>query len=500
MITLVRLLEILREEFTAPEVRSAIDQAAIETAGENRLPVTSVTSDSREVTSGSVFVAVPGTKVDGHDFLREVSEMGPAFMIGERPGSDFGLDESRYLALPDSRLALGLIASEIQENPSREMLVLGVTGTSGKTTTAYLLESILRAAGKRVGLIGTVSFRIDGRDIPSTHTTPGPVELQKLLRRMRDEGCDALVMEVSSHALKQHRSVGVAFDGAIFTNLSEEHLDYHPDMEDYFRSKEILFDAQAERSRRWGKDPRFAIHAEDSHGKKLLKRKIRNLIPFSVPKYTKLDARGIRGTFSEVKISSSLIGRFNAENIAGAVALAREIGISRKAVANGVRSLKNVPGRLEAVEDPNDSKIVLVDYAHKPDALEKVLQILRPMRGKEARLFCVFGCGGDRDRGKRPKMGEIACRLADRVILTSDNPRTENPEKILDEIEKGCSKQSNFVRIPDRKAAIERAISEMRPEDLLLIAGKGHENYQIVGTEKIHFDDREVAARALKRK
>jgi UDP-N-acetylmuramoyl-L-alanyl-D-glutamate--2,6-diaminopimelate ligase len=306
-------------------------------------------------------------------------------------------------------------------------------------------------------------------------------------------------MEVSSHALKQHRAAGIAFDGALFTNLSPEHLDYHPDMEDYFASKAILFQAQAERSRRWGKTPKFAVHSGNEYGDRLKAEVARDAAMFSVPKDAKIDAAGIRGNFSGIELSSKLIGRFNAENIAGAVALAKVCGISADAIRQGIAALEKVPGRLEQVTDPRGGRIVLVDYAHKPDALEKVLEILRPMRAPGGKLICVFGCGGDRDRKKRSVMGEIACRLADRVILTSDNPRTEDPEAILDAIEAGCTGHSNYERESDRAEAIGKAVSDADQGDIVLIAGKGHEDYQIVGTEKIHFDDREVASEALRR-
>jgi UDP-N-acetylmuramoyl-L-alanyl-D-glutamate--2,6-diaminopimelate ligase len=464
--------------------------------------VTGVTSDSRDAGPGRIFVAIDGTKVDGHSFLPEVAKKGTTLMIGEKPASEVGLPAGApYLQVEDARLALGILASEVVGNPSREMLVIGITGTSGKTTTTYLVESILRAAGKRVGLIGTVSFRIDGKDEPSTHTTPGPVELQQLLRRMRDAGCDALIMEVSSHALKQRRAAGVAFDAAAFTNLSSEHLDYHPGLDDYFESKALLFSSVAERSRRWGKNPKFAIHATKPWGIRMLdliaSRGSGEAIAFEVPADTVVDAGGIRGIFSGIAIESPLIGKFNAENVATAVAVTKAAGIPESAIARGIAAVGRVPGRLDQVPDPKGGRVVLVDYAHKPDALEKVLEILRPMRGPKGRLFCVFGCGGDRDRVKRPVMGEIATRLADRVILTSDNPRTENPDAILDEIEKGCEGRKNYDRVPDRKRAIERAIADSHRGDIILIAGKGHEDYQIVGTEKTHFDDREVAANAL---
>ncbi len=477
------LLEILREEFSGlPSMLG----------GE----VSMLTSSSDDVRADSVFVAVRGTQVDGHDFLRKAKECGARLLVGERDGSEFGLTSDDYLRVPDSRLALGLLASQFEGNPSREMTIIGITGTSGKTTTSFLVEAILRSAGMTVGLLGTISYRIDGREIPSTHTTPGPIELHSLLREMRKAGCNAVVMEVSSHALKQHRCAGVSFDGAVFTNLSPEHLDYHPDMGDYFAAKRILFHDQATRSHRWGKSPRFCVHAGNREGDRLL-RETPGATAFSVPDGTEIGANGIHGVFSEVEIDSPLLGRFNAENIAAAVAITRAMGISDPAIRLGIQGLARVPGRLERVEDSRGGRVVLVDYAHKPDALEKVLAVLRPMRATGARLITVVGCGGDRDRTKRPVMGEIACRLSDTVIFTSDNPRTEDPAEILLEIEAGCAGFSNFKREIDREKAIKSAIRLAKSGDIVLIAGKGHENYQIVGTVKNHFDDREIAASAL---
>ncbi|MBC7385749.1 MAG: hypothetical protein H7301_06260, partial [Cryobacterium sp.] len=263
MAKLSNLLSLLDEEIPRLFIERDFSPKLLDTT------ITKVTSDSRAVGEGTLYVAVVGTLVDGHSFLPEVFEKGVTFVIGERSAAELGVPADRYLQVTDSRLALGLVASEMERNPSREMLMIGITGTSGKTTISYLVESILRAAGKKVGLIGTVAYRLDGVEIPSTHTTPGPVELQQLLHRMHFEGATAVVMEVSSHALKQSRAAGVAFDGGIFTNLSAEHLDYHPDMEDYFESKKLLFTTQAVRSQRWGKSPRFAIHSASPHGARL---------------------------------------------------------------------------------------------------------------------------------------------------------------------------------------------------------------------------------------
>jgi UDP-N-acetylmuramoyl-L-alanyl-D-glutamate--2,6-diaminopimelate ligase len=480
---LAPLLEILREEFSfLPEMRG----------GE----VTTVTADSGKVVPDSVFVAIPGTRVDGHVFLKPAKEAGALLLIGERDGSEYGLDSDDYLRVPDARLALGLLASQFEGNPSREMQIIGITGTSGKTTTGFLVEGILRAAGMRVGLIGTVSYRIDGREIPSTHTTPGPEKLHQLLREMKKSGCTAVVLEISSHALKQHRSSGISFDGAVFTNLSPEHLDYHPNMEDYYAAKRTLFHEQAARSRRWGKTPRLLIHSGNPEGDRLLRETL-DATSFSVNPDVVIDSDGIRGTFSGIEIESPLIGRFNAENIAGAIAVTKALEIPERAIQVGIQGLARIPGRLERILDAKGERVVLVDYAHKPDALEKVLAVLRPMRKPGAHLITVVGCGGDRDRTKRPVMGEIACRLSDSVVFTSDNPRSEDPETILAEIEAGCGKYENYVREIDRKKAIFGAVRGAKAGDLILIAGKGHENYQIIGTEKIPFDDREVAEMAL---
>ncbi len=469
-----------------------------------------VTSDSRQAGPGVLFVAVRGGTQDGHAFVPQALAAGsPAAIVEAGAPLPPGIDPARLIVVPDSRLTLAEEASRVFGHPSRAMKVFGVTGTSGKTTTAFLLESILKASGLRTGLIGTVVFRYEGKTLPSTHTTPGPVELQKLLAEMRDQGCQAVVMEVSSHALKQHRAAFVAFDGMVFTNLSPEHLDYHPSMEDYFSSKAMLFGELAQRSVEAGKRPFGAVHSDDEWGQRLLSGLSRAGIPdfrfqgFGLSEEAdfsgrglQTDLEGIRGVVAGVKVESALTGNFNAQNILGAACVALGAGISREAVARGLADLKCVPGRLEAVADPDGGRRVLVDYAHKPDALEKVLNALRRIEGR-GRLITVFGCGGDRDREKRPKMGEIATRLSDRTFITSDNPRTEDPASIIRMILQGIPEGRNFEVQADRRLAIHEAIRASGRNDIVLIAGKGHEDYQIVGTSKIHFDDREVAAEAL---
>lgn len=465
------------------------------------LEVSSITANSKEVRLGSLFVAIEGLSYDGHTAIEQAFKSGARFVVGEKnpPAS---IDPSLYLKVPNSKQALGLIASAFYGHPSRKMQVYGVTGTSGKTTTSFLMESVLKAKGHKVGLIGTVIYKIGDQTYDSTHTTPGAVELQKLFHEMQKEGCDSVVMEVSSHALKQHRTWGVCFDGAIFTNLSPEHLDYHPDMEDYFLSKAMLFNEYSSYALKHGKKKFVASINSDSTVGDRLKKILEGLHRpgLSVEMFTgrelKQDSKGMSGVVGESPFRSELRGSFNAENIAGVISLFRLSGVSDAVIARGIEQLRGVPGRLESV--PNTHGItVLVDYAHKPDALEKVLKAIRPIASQK--LITVFGCGGDRDTQKRPVMGEIAERFSDHVIVTSDNPRTEDPDQIIQQIVAGMKKKIHTVE-PDRRLAIERAIGMAIAGDFILIAGKGHEDYQIIGTEKRPFDDRLIAAETFAKK
>lgn len=465
--------------------------------------ISGVTADSRLVRPGMIFVAVSGGQADGHEFIDAAFKTGAVCVIGQKPHSD-----PRYIQVPDSREALAVLAAKYYSNPSHRMLMLAVTGTSGKTTTTYLLESILRASGHRVGVIGTVNFRYGDRILPSTHTTPGPVELQQLLSEMRDGGCTAVIMEVSSHALKQKRIAGIAFDGMIFTNLSREHLDFHPSMEDYFASKALLFTEYVEVARRAGKLAALAINRDNGFGDELYKRvsgasrQAKAVTGFSLKDITSMQTglEGLRGSYRGLELSSPLMGGFNASNVLGAVALTQDLGIPAAAIQQGIAELRCVPGRMEPVPQAQAHGLtILVDYAHKPDALEKVLVTLRTLlpRG-QGQLITVFGCGGDRDRTKRPVMGEIATRLSDFTIVTSDNPRTEDPGAIIQEILGGIREGKHEVQ-PDRRQAIYRAVELAQKGDLVLIAGKGHEDYQILGQQKIHFNDKEIALEALTR-
>jgi UDP-N-acetylmuramoyl-L-alanyl-D-glutamate--2,6-diaminopimelate ligase len=477
------------------------------------LSISSVTADSRTVQSGSLFVALQGRTQNGHLLIQKAIQAGAVCVMGEEKIKV----NSRipYLLVKDSRLALAKCAANFYKNPSHKMKVIGITGTSGKTTTSYLVESIFSASRKKVGVIGTVNTRFGKKRIPSQLTTPGAVELQKLFSEMLSKGCEVVVMEVSSHALVQRRVSFTAFDAMVFTNLSPEHLDFHLDLEDYFSAKSILFTEGVSCAIAAGKKPVAIIHTEDPFGKRLLQKlragqnKKLKCVTFGLGpgsdfsgEHLIIDIAGIRGSVGRQTLQSKFMGHFNALNLLGAVATAKSLDIDSRSIAKGVKKLKQVPGRLERVINKKGIHI-LVDYAHKPDALEKVLRCLRELRS--AQLITVLGCGGDRDRQKRPVMGQIACALSDCVFITSDNPRTENPEKIIAEILKGTSNFSNYFVETDREKAIFKALRLAKKGDMVLITGKGHEDYQIIadpslpeGIRKIHFDDREVAAHCIK--
>ena len=501
-----------------------LDQVA-RSEGDLEQEVSGLAYDSKKVRPGEVFFAVPGEKADGHDFIAEALRRGAAAIVCSRRG-----DWPRGAAsvqVKDVRRALGLWAAHFYRRPSESLKLVGVTGTNGKTTLTYLVESILQAAALTPGVIGTISYRYPGHETPSHHTTPESLDLQEMLARMSRAGVKAVAMEVSSHALAQGRVRGLAFDVGVFTNLSRDHLDYHRDMEEYFLAKSRLFTDYLKDSPKRRKAA--VIYGPDPCGRRLIEMaRAAGVDVWSYGEGSQWDVRpdqvdndvsGLRGTIAAkdqmIRFESSLIGGANLQNILGAVGVARALGIDADAIAQGIGGLKSVPGRLEKVA--NDRGVtVLVDYAHSPDALEKMLGAVRPLTGRK--LVTVFGCGGDRDRGKRPLMGEIAARLSDLVVLTSDNPRTEEPADIINDVEAGVRKtglksivftaacmhtdapERGYLVEADRRRAIDAAIGMAAAGDLILIAGKGHEDYQILGVEKIHFDDREVAREALGRK
>lgn len=464
--------------------------------------VLAITQDSRAVGAGTLFFAIEGTARDGHDFIADAITKGAAAVVVRAGHSKLdGIDDrSRLVEVADPRAVLGLAASAFHAHPSRQLLVCGVTGTNGKTTSTYLLEALLSAWKKKPAVIGTVENRLGSYKIEATHTTPDAVGLQRLFADFLARGADAVAMEVSSHALDQKRTWGTQFSAALFTNLTQDHLDYHADMEDYFAAKTRLFTDYEPRVR--------AIHADDAYGARLIEicksANLPGLITFgkrgcdvSYEKLT-LSAAGMQGELlvkgEPLTIDCGLLGGFNAQNLAGAAAVCSELGMPLELIAQALKNFSGVPGRMQTVPN-NKGFTVVVDYAHTPDALEKALKTLRELQPH--RLHCVFGCGGDRDPGKRPIMGEIAERLADDIYVTSDNPRTENPGAIIDAIVKGFKNPKKAQIIEDRRAAIGQAVHNLRPGEILLIAGKGHEDYQIIGTKKLPFDDRKVALENL---
>lgn len=462
--------------------------------------VKSVTSDSRNITPGAVFVAISGTKQDGHQFIDDAFQKGAVAAIVSKKYHPLHRTQPIF-AVEDTRLALSELAAEFYHHPSHQLKMIGITGTSGKTTSSYLLESILSACGEKVGILGTVNIRFGEKVYGATHTTPDAADIHRLLSEMKAQGCTAVVMEVSSHSLAQKRVAHIAFDGGLFTNLSPEHQDYHPNMDDYFQAKSLLFTESLSYSAACGKNMIRVANGEDPYGQRLLGSEFFHLSRQNLT----VSLNGIHGFISSdsrqnIFIESSLSGRFNAENVLGAVTLAQAMRFPASGIRQGVSNLKTVPGRLERVYNARGIH-VFVDYAHKPDALEKVLLTLRESLPPGAKLITVFGCGGDRDRKKRPVMGKLSTQLSDFSWITSDNPRTENPQAIILEVVSGIDSSKPHHVEADRKKAIEGALTMARPGDVVLIAGKGHEDYQIIadpqdpqGVRKIHFDDREIAA------
>ena len=454
--------------------------------------VQAVTADSRLVKPGSLFVAIAGFQTDGARFIASARQKGAVAVVSEAD-TDVQVD--------DARAALATIAANFYGRPADALSLVGVTGTSGKTTTTKMVESIFDAHGEPVGLIGTIEYRAGDERLVADRTTPDAVVLQEWFAKMVDAGVKHAVMEVSSHALALKRTYGIRFAAAVFTNLSRDHFDFHKNFDDYFAAKRILFD-QIDRTRKTA-----IVNIDDEYGRRLAadlgdavvsfgrEGDIRPADGFSI------DIRGLHGTVhtpqGDVEVDSRLLGLPNLYNWLGAIGAALAVGIPIATIEAGIRNLGAVRGRFERV-DTDGGPTVIVDYAHKPDALEKLLHAVRELAGGH-RVKILFGCGGDRDQGKRPLMGEIAARLADEVVLTSDNPRSEDPARILAEIAAGIHGKQ-FATVPDRRAAIAHAIEEASDDDVIVIAGKGHETYQVVGDQIHHFDDREEAELALKKR
>ncbi len=460
-----------------------------------------VTHDSRQVRPGTIFAALPGTRTDGAVFTDQAIEKGAVAIVG--CGLDLLSRRVPYVEVEDPRCALADIACALYGFPTRQMKTVGVTGTNGKTTVTFLVRDILRAAGFRPGLVGTLRYEVGDRMIPASHTTPESPLLQQMFDEMLRAGCDSAVMEVSSHALDQERVRGIDFDVTVFTNLTQDHLDYHHSIDRYFQAKARLF----ARGGLAGKDTRMVVNIDDAWGRKLALRGGSGglLITYGTQPEARVQAEDVSVTvdgirfrvvtpWGDAKLKIGLLGRFSLSNALAALATGGALGVDFDVMTHALQQAEPVPGRLERI--PNAQGInIFVDYAHTPDALENVLKSLREVTGE--RLISVFGCGGDRDRLKRPAMGAVSVRHADYTILTSDNPRSEDPGIIIAEIAKGCENLGCVSQIPDRRAAILEALSLAEPGDSVLIAGKGHESVQVIGEESLKFDDREVTREVL---
>jgi len=484
----------------SPLARAAGD-VLVAVRGDDTTAISGVTLDSRRVSEGDLFFCVPGLMHDGHEYGAAAVDAGAAALVVERP-LDLGVPE---VHVTDARVAMARMGAEFYGRPGDDLMLVGVTGTSGKTTTTWLLEPILAAAGHVTGLIGTIETRIAGVSKPGVRTTPDSLDLQRILAEMRTAGVTAVALEVTSHALTLHRVETLHFAAAAFTNLSQDHLDFHEGMEDYFAAKRSLFVPE--------RIERGAINVDDAYGRIIKESATIEMIGFGVAPDADVRAESLRSgpwgmefvalsPSGELKIKTALIGEFNLSNCLAAISVALQAGISPSAIEAGLQSVKAVPGRFEGV-DAGQPYSVVVDYSHKPDALDNVLREARRMSQKEdggGRVFCVFGCGGDRDRAKRPLMGRVAATGADIVVVTSDNPRSEDPEAIMAEIVQGITAErpdGPDKSIADRRAAIEFAIHEAGDGDVVVIAGRGHESDQVFADRTEPFDDRIVAREAL---
>ena len=481
-----------------------VDESAMASLPGERA-VSTVAYDSRRVAAGSIFVALRGLKADGVAFADQAVSRGAQVVVAETPRPDNV--RAPWIVVRDARLALALLADRFYGHPSGKMPVIGVTGTNGKTTTAYLLCAILDAADLKAGMLGTVAYRVGGEDREASRTTPEAPDVQQLLSEMLERGCRSAVMEVSSHALSLKRVDGMRFAAAVFSNLTRDHLDFHEDMEAYFAAKRRLFELLP-------RDAPGVINVDDPRGAALVEI-CGKPVTYAITAAADVKAGPVEMTLAglrfeiatakgAVQIRSRLVGKPNVYNILAATATAVALDVPLVAIARGIEGLAGVPGRFEVVSAPEDDVTVVVDYAHTDDALRNLLETARPLAAKG--LITVFGCGGDRDRSKRPLMGMVAARLSDVVVITSDNPRSEDPRRIIEEIERGIpagsqsSRAPSVVSVVDRAEAIERAIALAKSGDVVLVAGKGHEKYQQIGDRVLPFDDGAAARAALGRR
>jgi UDP-N-acetylmuramoyl-L-alanyl-D-glutamate--2,6-diaminopimelate ligase len=461
--------------------------------GSRDVSITDVQLDSRKVAKGSLFIAVRGGAVDGHKFIGKAIEQGAIGIVCET-FPEARAEDVTYIQTADSAEAAGQIAHNFFESPSDVLKLVGVTGTNGKTTIATLLYKLFTGLGYTCGLVSTVENVIAGNIVPSTHTTPDAVNLNGLLKKMKDAGCTHVFMEVSSHAVHQKRIAGLTFAGALFSNITHDHLDYHKTFDEYIKAKKAFFDGLPSSA--------FAItNADDKRGAVMLQNTAAKKLTYSLRtvadfkgKILENSLTGLLMTINDVEVHFRLIGEFNAYNLLAVYGAAVSLGEDKREVLQVLSSLTGAEGRFDYTISQKEKVIGIVDYAHTPDALLNVLATIKKLRTGDEKVITVVGCGGDRDKSKRPVMGEVACEHSDKVIFTSDNPRSEDPVQILNDIESGLgtAAKRKAVSIPDRKQAIKTALQMAQPEDIVLIAGKGHEKYQEINGVKHHFDDKEV--------
>jgi UDP-N-acetylmuramoyl-L-alanyl-D-glutamate--2,6-diaminopimelate ligase len=470
----------------------------IEIKGNTNIAVENIAFDSREINNLSLFIAVKGVSQDGHNFISQAQNSGACAIICESLPEILN-DEITYIKVLDSSKSLGIVASNFFDNPSEKLKLVGITGTNGKTTCATLLYDLYRLMGFKTGLISTVHIKILHKTIPSTHTTPNAIRINELLSQMVKEGCSYVFMEVSSHALDQNRVSGLSFDIGVYTNISRDHMDYHPTLNDYIGAKKKLFNSL--------KNNAVAIvNFDDPYGEEMVRDIIAKPLSYGLKgdfdfkgKIVENNISGLSIEIDGFEMTSRLIGEFNAYNLLVVFAVAKSLGEEALTVLTIISNLKAPDGRFEYIVSPSNVTAV-IDYAHTPDALENVLKTLVSLKSDKEKIFTVFGCGGDRDKGKRPLMGEISSVYSDRVIVTSDNPRSEKPSEIIKEIVSGIpkSKFSKVLTVQDRRQAIKVACELAESGDVILIAGKGHEKYQIIRDEKLHFDDLETTIEIFK--
>ena len=462
----------------------------IEVHGSVERDIANLTYDSRTVVADSCFFAIEGVAVDGHRFIASAIDKGATAVVCKQLPEELQTDKATYIVVEDTDKAMALIAANFYGNPSRKLKVVGVTGTNGKTTIATLLYDLVRAMGHKAGLISTVVYKVDDQQITSTHTTPDTIRLNAMLSQMVECGCEYCFMECSSHAIVQRRIYGINFSGALFTNLTHDHLDYHKSFAEYIRAKKLFFDELPKGS--------FAIvNADDRNGEVMLQNTVAEPLTLSLRrsanfccKIIEATAEGMLLRIDGTDVWVSFLGRFNAYNLLTVYAAAIKLGFERAEVLRVLSLLHPVDGRFDIVY-ATDGTIAIVDYAHTPDALENILKTVAEIRTKRESVTVICGCGGERDTTKRPEMARIAVKYSDRAIFTADNPRSEDPEQILRDMEAGIEATDNYMKIVDRDNAIKTAVMLSSPKDIIVIAGKGHENYQIIGSEKLPFNDKE---------